>query len=98
MTIGVAVIGAGMAGRAHAAAYRVAPTLYRSTLPDLRFVSIGDVALELHPQNLVFNPAGVRELVERTDATHLGVELDAVYWSTWLAALSAVDADMVVNI
>jgi hypothetical protein len=24
------------------------------------------VALELHPQNLVFNPAGIRELVERT--------------------------------
>jgi predicted dehydrogenase len=47
MTIGVAVIGAGMAGRAHAAAYRVAPTLYESTLPDLRFVSIGDVSPEL---------------------------------------------------
>src|SRR5215213_1989320 len=26
------------------------------------------VALELHPQNLVFNPAGIRELVERTGA------------------------------
>jgi predicted dehydrogenase len=36
-----------MAGRAHAAAYRVAPTLYESTLPDLRFVSIGDVSPEL---------------------------------------------------
>ena len=47
MTIGVAVIGAGMAGRSHAAAYRMAPTLYRSTLPDLRFVSIGDVSPEL---------------------------------------------------
>jgi len=44
MTISVAVIGAGMAGRAHAAAYRIAPTLYRSTLPDLRFVSIGDLS------------------------------------------------------
>ena len=32
------------------------------------------VALELHPQNLVFNPAGIRELVERTGATHVGVE------------------------
>jgi len=40
------------------------------------------VALELHPQNLVFNPAGIRELVERTGATHLGVELDAshLFW------------------
>jgi predicted dehydrogenase len=47
MTIGVAVIGAGMAGRAHAAAYRMAPTLYESKLPNLRFVSIGDVSPEL---------------------------------------------------
>lgn len=40
------------------------------------------VALELHPQNLVFNPAGIRELVERTGSTHLGVELDAshLFW------------------
>src|SRR3954452_21457931 len=47
MTIGIAVIGAGMAGRAHAAAYRTAPPLYESTLPDLRFVSIGDISPEL---------------------------------------------------
>ena len=47
MPIGVAVIGAGMAGRAHAAAYRVAPTLYDSTLPTLRYVSIADVSPEL---------------------------------------------------
>ena len=46
MTLGIAVIGAGMAGRAHAAAYRSAPTLYESTLPPLRFVSIGDVSPE----------------------------------------------------
>jgi predicted dehydrogenase len=44
--IGVAVIGAGMAGRAHAAAYRTAPTLYHSTLPPLRYVSIADVSPE----------------------------------------------------
>ncbi|MDF1488053.1 Gfo/Idh/MocA family protein [Tessaracoccus caeni] len=47
MTIGVAVIGAGMAGKSHAAAYRVAPTLYESTLPDLRYVAIGDINAEL---------------------------------------------------
>jgi predicted dehydrogenase len=41
--LGVAVIGAGMAGRAHAAAYRVAPALYDPTLPPIRLVSIGDV-------------------------------------------------------
>lgn len=40
------------------------------------------VALELHPQNVVFNPAGIRELIERTGATHVGVELDAshLFW------------------
>ena len=47
MTIGIAVIGAGMAGKAHAAAYRVAPTLYESTLPDLRYVSTGDMNAEV---------------------------------------------------
>ena len=40
------------------------------------------VALELHPQNLVFNSADVRKLVELTGATHVGVELDAshLFW------------------
>lgn len=40
------------------------------------------VALELHPQNLVFNPASMRELVRRTDSTNIGVELDAshLFW------------------
>ena len=40
------------------------------------------VALELHPQNLVFNPASMRELIERTGATNVGVELDAshLFW------------------
>src|SRR3954467_7771104 len=41
--LGVAVIGAGMAGRAHAAAYRTASTLYSPVLPAIRLVSIGDV-------------------------------------------------------
>lgn len=40
--IGVAVIGAGMAGKAHAAAYRNAPSLYDSILPPVRLVSIAD--------------------------------------------------------
>ena len=41
-SIGVAVIGAGMAGKAHAAAYRNAPALYESILPTVRLVSIAD--------------------------------------------------------
>lgn len=41
--IGVAVIGAGMAGKAHAAAYRAASTLYSPVLPEIRLVAIADV-------------------------------------------------------
>jgi predicted dehydrogenase len=42
-SIGVAVIGAGMAGRAHAAGYRSASTLYGEGLPDVRLVAVADV-------------------------------------------------------
>ena len=40
------------------------------------------VALELHPQNLVFNTRDVRKLIELTGAKNLGVELDAshLFW------------------
>lgn len=41
-SIGVAVIGAGMAGRAHAAAYRSARTVFELGLPDVRLVAIAD--------------------------------------------------------
>jgi predicted dehydrogenase len=40
--IGVAVIGAGMAGRAHCAGYRSAPTLYDPPLPPIRYVAVVD--------------------------------------------------------
>ncbi|GGF31175.1 sugar phosphate isomerase/epimerase family protein [Subtercola lobariae] len=40
------------------------------------------LALELHPQNIVFNPADILKLVELTGATNVGVELDAshLFW------------------
>lgn len=40
------------------------------------------VALELHPQNLVFNTFDIRKLVELTGATNVGVEMDAshLFW------------------
>lgn len=41
-SIGVAVIGAGMAGKAHAAGYRSATAVYGPGLPDVRLVSIAD--------------------------------------------------------
>jgi predicted dehydrogenase len=42
-SIGVAVIGAGMAGRAHAAAYRAAGTVEGPALPEIRLVAVADV-------------------------------------------------------
>src|SRR5215204_1459232 len=70
MTIGIAVIGAGMAGRAHAAAYRIAPTLYQSTLPPLRYVCIGDVSPE-------FGSLAARRFgYERSDTSWRGVAED----------------------
>jgi predicted dehydrogenase len=41
-SLGVAVIGAGMAGRAHAAGYRAAPSFYEPDLPEIRYVAIAD--------------------------------------------------------
>lgn len=41
-SIGVAVIGGGMAGRAHAAGYRTASTLFGTDRPDVRLVAIAD--------------------------------------------------------
>jgi predicted dehydrogenase len=40
--IGVAVIGAGMAGRAHCAGYRSAPTLFDPPLPPIRYAAVID--------------------------------------------------------
>jgi predicted dehydrogenase len=42
-SIGTAVIGAGMAGRAHAAAYLAAPATFGAGLPEVRRVAIADV-------------------------------------------------------
>jgi predicted dehydrogenase len=42
-SIGVAVIGAGMAGRAHAFGYRTATTLYGAGLPDVKLVAVADL-------------------------------------------------------
>src|SRR5207253_11369158 len=40
--IGVAVIGAGMAGRAHASGYRSAQAVFGTDLPEVRLVAIAD--------------------------------------------------------
>jgi sugar phosphate isomerase/epimerase len=40
------------------------------------------VALEMHPHNLVFNPATLVRLIERTSASHIGAEMDPshLFW------------------
>jgi sugar phosphate isomerase/epimerase len=40
------------------------------------------VCIEMHPQNLVFNPPTLERLVEKTGATHIGAELDPshLFW------------------
>lgn len=49
------------------------------------------VAIELHPQNVVFSPPSFLELIERTGATNVGVELDAshLFWQ-WMDPVAVV--------
>jgi predicted dehydrogenase len=62
--IGVAVIGAGMAGRAHLAGYRTAPTLFDPPLPPVRYVSAVDA----------------NEAVAKDAATRYGYERTLTDW------------------
>jgi sugar phosphate isomerase/epimerase len=41
-----------------------------------------NVAIEMHPHNLVYNPATLVQLIERTKATHVGAEMDPshLFW------------------
>ncbi len=65
-SLGVAVVGAGMAGRAHIAGYRTAGTLYGSDLPPVRLVAVTDA----HPS-----------LADAT-ATRYGYERGETDWRT----------------
>jgi sugar phosphate isomerase/epimerase len=40
------------------------------------------VAIEMHPQNIVFNPPTLKRLVEKVEATHVGAEMDPshLFW------------------
>jgi len=70
--------------------WTVAEEFWREIDREARDLDV-QVALELHPQNLVFNPAGIRELVERTGSTNIGVELDAshLFWQ-WMDPVAVV--------
>ena len=47
MTLSVAVIGAGMAGRSHAAGYRNVNTVFGAGLPPVRLAAIADANVAL---------------------------------------------------
>jgi predicted dehydrogenase len=49
-SVGVAVVGAGMAGRAHAAGYRMASTVYGGGLPPIRLVAVSDIKRQFAEQ------------------------------------------------
>lgn len=66
--IGVAVIGAGMAGRAHCAGYRTAPTLFDPPLPPIRYAAVIDA----------------NEAVAADAATRYGYERSGSDWRTLL--------------
>jgi sugar phosphate isomerase/epimerase len=58
------------------------------------------VALEMHPHNVVYNPATLERLVTETNATHIGAELDPshLFWQG-IEPIEAVDhlGSLVVN-
>jgi sugar phosphate isomerase/epimerase len=61
--------------------WRIAADFWRETDRLARDQDV-KVALELHPQNIVFNSASVHKLIDLTGATNVGVELDAshLFW------------------
>ena len=68
--IGVAVIGAGMAGRAHCAGYRTAPTLFDPPLPPIRYAAVIDA----------------NEAVAKDAAARYGYERHGTDWRELLTA------------
>ena len=62
-SIGVAVIGAGMAGRAHASGYRSAPAVFGTDLPEVRLVAIAE-APDIDAVSVVVANRLHREIVE----------------------------------
>jgi predicted dehydrogenase len=68
--IGVAVIGAGMAGRAHCAGYRTAPTLFDPRLPPIHYAAVIDA----------------NEAVARDAAMRYGFERSGTDWRELLEA------------
>jgi sugar phosphate isomerase/epimerase len=58
------------------------------------------VCIEMHPHNLVYNPATMQRLAEEIDATHVGAEMDPshLFWQG-IDPIAAIEAlgDLVYN-
>jgi predicted dehydrogenase len=87
--IGVAVIGAGMAGRAHAHGYRCAGTVLGLGLPDVRLVSVADVDEDLA------RDAAERYGFERAEVSWQAVVQDDDVDAVSVAAASWMQRDIV---
>jgi predicted dehydrogenase len=81
-SIGVAVIGAGMAGRAHAGGYRSASTVFDADLPEVRLVAVADV-----------NPAFATEAARRFGYERAETNWEAVAAAPDIDAVSVVVAN-----
>jgi predicted dehydrogenase len=81
-SIGVAVIGAGMAGRAHASGYRSAPTLYEAGLPEVRLVAVADL-----------NPAFAADTAQRFGFQRVEADWEAVAAAADIDVVSVVVAN-----
>jgi predicted dehydrogenase len=82
-SIGVAVVGAGMAGRAHAAGYRSAGTVFDTALPDVRLVAIADA-----------NPAFAADAAQRYGYERAETSWEAVAAAPDVDVVSVVVANM----
>ena len=51
------------------------------------------VCIEMHPHNIVYNPATMQRLATEIDATHVGAEMDPshLFWQ-WIDPVAAIDA------
>src|SRR2546430_12178547 len=81
-SVGVAVVGAGMAGRAHAAGYRSASTVFGTDGPEARLVSVVDT-----------NEALARDALERYGFERAGSDWRALAEAHDVDAVSVVVAN-----
>lgn len=79
-SIGVGVIGVGMAGRAHLGGYRTAPTVHDTGLPEKCLVTVDDA-----------RKAPARDTARRYGSTHADADRDITLRAKFLKPLRNLD-------